>query len=481
MLCQARKEAKTPFSRLIHGIFSLSIAEKVVKGIKAFFSALILIGLVLAGFNLLTYFGKLDGDPMIHARFAEMGSRGQWFRYNASEISSGVTSLFWMFLGAIGWSFAGIKGCLFLYNAFILIGWIGGAILLGALIFRCCQSFLWSIMGAVFFVGFPGIAANGLTGMENMTFAFFIFLFIYLYSLSADSPLRGKRRFLLAMVLGLVLGLQIVTRPEGGLVALAFAGIEGWRFLGTRERETRNNIVFRFLIVALSSSLVVLPAWGFHWSVTGKLLPGSGLAPMMSERRMPTSLHIVGPSWIYLRTLMRLMLYFPLLAGTGAAVYFIKRRFSLGLEGEKNRASLHSLRLSITASVLGIAFYTLISGALHVNRYTIWIVGLLLLNFFHALGVIFKLAVKNKSKILLAGVALATLWISTDQVVEGIFRHSRGDFIKLKKAKTVIDAVENRKKYTDEFLALLDRHGCGLASQPVGVLFIGRSSDSAYL
>jgi|GEM_PF-4590642 len=49
------------------------------------------------------------GDAIIHLRFIETGARGEWFTYNANEISAGTTSLGWtylfaLFLRASNWS-----------------------------------------------------------------------------------------------------------------------------------------------------------------------------------------------------------------------------------------------------------------------------------------------------------------------------------------------------------------------------------------
>ncbi len=81
--------------------------------------------------NVYVYFGGFDGDPLIHMSFAENASRGRWFRFNPDEPVSGVTSFFWMFTGALGWSLAGIKGCLIIYDGLILLSLAGRGGLLG--------------------------------------------------------------------------------------------------------------------------------------------------------------------------------------------------------------------------------------------------------------------------------------------------------------------------------------------------------------
>ena len=336
-------------------------------------------GFLLPAGYLFFYFGKFDGDPLIHVRYAEMGSRGAWFQFNAAEVTSGVTSFLWMFFGSAGWRVGGIKGCLFLYDFIIILSWVGGAVILGFLVHRWCSSFRISLLASVVFLGYPGIAANGLTGMENMTFAFLVFVFVFLYCLRSDRGYASEKIWVI--LLGFVLGLQILTRPEGIVIALGYAFFELIRFFKEKNRKIRKRILIDLLVVALLSSAIVIPAWGFHFAVTGKVVPGSGIARLMSARRMATAVHVAGPIWVYLRTLIRLATFFPLLMGLGWGLF--PRKFdSAPSRQSKKIHSADSIKLSLLIVFSGIIFYTLITGALHVNRYTIWIFGLATAVFF---------------------------------------------------------------------------------------------------
>jgi len=421
-------------------------------------------------FNFLIYFGGFDGDPLIHVSYAEMASRGHWFNFNLSEVSSGVTSFFWLFTGALGWLIEGIKGCLFVYDGLILISWLGGAGILGYLVYRWGGNSIFGVMAAVFYMGVPGIAANGLTGMENMTFAFFIYIFILIYSIHIEGKVISRRWVLSGIILGILLGLQILTRPEGVIVSIAFAGFEIWRIYTAKNYMQRKNILKHLLLISAVSCLIVFPVWGFHYIITGNLIPESGVARLMSARRMSTSIHLFGPIWLYTRTLIRLISYLPITLGLGLSAYMLRRNFFVKAKNDNVILRYPSLVFSIIVAFLGIFLYTFITGALHVNRYTIWIVGISTAVFFVLVAHFVKFLSEKKSKILLTAIMFGVIWLSMIHLGEGYIRFKRGDHIKLKDWNTIIHAVNNREKQTDDLINLLERHGYRHSEKSIGVL-----------
>ncbi len=421
-------------------------------------------------FNFLIYFGSFDGDPLIHVSYAEMASRGHWFEFNISEVSSGVTSYFWLLIGNLGWVIGGIKGCLFVYSGLILISWLGGAGILGYLVFRWGGNPIFGVIAAVCYLGFPGIAANGLTGMENMTFAFFLYIFILIYSFHIEGKFVSKRWVLSGIILGMLLGLQILTRPEGVIVSIAFAGVEIWRICAAKNYMQRKNILKHLLLISAVSCLIVFPVWGFHYIITGNLIPESGVARLMSARRMSTSIHLFGPIWLYTRTLIRLISYLPITLGLGLSAYMLRRNFFIKAKNDNVILRYPSLVFSIIVAFLGIFLYTFITGALHVNRYTIWIVGISTAVFFVLVAHFVKFLSEKKSKILLTAIMFGVIWLSMVQLGEGYFRFKRGDHIKLKNWNTIIHAVNNREKQTDDLINFLERHGYRHSEKSIGVL-----------
>ncbi len=427
--------------------------------------------LVIFLFNLLTYFGGFTGDPLIHARFAEMATQGLWFRFNAAEISSGVTSFLWMLLGTSGWLIGGIKGCLQIYKGVILISWLGSAGLLGMLVYRWSKIKVYAVLTSAVFLGYPGIALNGLTGMENMTFFFFVVLFLLVYSKYADNDQKSSGKSLLAIFLGIILGLQIITRPEGVVIALGFFVIEIWRMFNTKYPREQQSILKNFFLVVACSFLIVIPVYGFHFFMTGNLIPGSGVARMMGARRLMTSFHIFGPIWLYTRTLIRLVSYLPLFLTLGTTAHFMFRRNkNSNVQGNILISQNPSLRLAFFIAVLGIGLYTFVTGALHVNRYTIWIIGILTAIFIATLSKIFQTYSNNKSKLLISGILAGIIWIFAAQIGEGIFRYLRQDYIKLADVKSVVHAVDNRREQTNNLLSQISNNSDFFHEEPVGIL-----------
>jgi len=442
----------------------------VKPGVKRILYFFIIIEIIISIFNFLIYFGGFDGDPLIHVSYAEMASRGHWFNFNLSEVSSGVTSFFWLFIGALGWLIEGIKGCLFVYDGLILISWLGGAGILGYLVYRWGGNSIFGVMAAVFYMGFPGIAANGLTGMENMTFAFFLYIFILIYSIHIEGKFFSRRWISSGIILGILLGLQILTRPEGVIVSIAFAGFEIWRIYTAKNYMQRKNILKHLLLISAVSCLIVFPMWGFHYIITGNLIPESGVARLMSARRMSTSIHLFGPIWLYTRTLIRMISYLPITIGLGLSVYILKRNFFVKAKKDNMIQKYPSLVFSVIVALLGILLYTFITGALHVNRYTIWIVGISTAVFFVLVAQFIQLLSEKKSKILMTAIMFGVIWMSMVHLGEGYIRFKRGDHIKLKDWNTIIHNVNNREKQTDDLINLLERHGYRHNERAIGVL-----------
>ncbi|MFC2157900.1 ArnT family glycosyltransferase [Acidobacteriota bacterium] len=435
------------------------------KIIRLMILIIICLAFLLALTNLYLYFGVFDGDPLIHVAYAEQASQGNWFRFNPTEISSGVTSYLWMFTGALGWKFGGVKGCLFIYDVLIFLSWIGCAFMLYKLIVSWGGKPLFGILAGALFLSFPGIGATSLTGMENMTYSFLFFLFLYAYH-RVSSAGSASGPLLSGAVLGLLAGLQILIRPEGYVVALIYAGYELWRILSCGSKEER-KIIFRRLFWTASTALVIVaPVWILHYSITGHLFPESGTARLMSARRASTAYHLFGPFWLYARTIFRLGIYFPISAVLFYVFYWFLIPKRAGRRESRLMPDYHSLKLSVYSIGAGILLYTLGTGALHVNRYTIWILGLVTALFALSISNLIDSKGKGMTALAMAAVFLAIVIISG----EAIFRYRRGDSLKLQGWNKIQSAVNNREIQTDKLMALLSRNGMDIDNLPLGLL-----------
>jgi hypothetical protein len=162
--------------------------------------------------------------------------------------------------------------------------------------------------------------------------------------------------------------------------------------------------------------------------------------------------------------------FLPITIGLGLSVYILKRNFFVKAKKDNMIQQYPSLVFSVIVALLGIFLYTFITGALHVNRYTIWIVGISTAVFFVLVAHFIKLLSEKKSKILLTAIMFGVIWLSMVHIGEGYIRFKRGDHIKLKDWNTIIHAVNNREKQTDDLINLLERHGYRHSEKSIGVL-----------
>jgi hypothetical protein len=434
--------------------------------------------IILAAVNAYVYFGGFDGDPQIHMSFAENASRGRWFRFNPDETVSGVTSLFWMFAGAFGWFLAGIKGCLIVYDGLILLGWLGGAVCLGYLVFRWGGHRIFGVLAGTLYLGYPGIAANGLTGMENMTFAFFVYVFILAYALFDERRRLRARRTALQIGLGALLALIVLTRPEGMVVVAAFAAVEVGLMLCPINREDIGGRFRALCLIGAVFILIIMPFGIFHYAVTHKVMLGSGLARLMHSRRLSTSVHLLGPLWFYPWTLARLVIYLPVAAGLALAAWRSLARRPSAPPGHRGLPGCPSWHLSAWTAVLGVGLYSFVTGAVHTNRYTIWIVGLSTAIFFTTAGRV--LLDGERAKLLPAIVLAGIFWMGAVSVGEGLFRLRRGDHTKLLRWDGVIETVKDRRQRSDELIRVLESEGWRIGPRKVGILLQEIQARLAY-
>ena len=435
------------------------------KQIRPVILIVICLALIVSISNLILYFGVFDGDPLIHVAYAEHASQGEWFRFNPTEISSGVTSYLWMFVGALGWKLGGVTGCLFVYDALILLSWLGCAFLLYRMTIQWGGKSLFGLLAAALFLGFPGIGATGLTGMENMTFSFLFFLFIYAFH-RFTSEGKEARSLFSGVILGILLGLQILIRPEGYVIAVVYAGFEMWTFWKASGGAERKEVFFRLFWTAVLALIVVSPVWVLHYNITGFLFPESGVARLMSARRAPTAIHLFGPIWLYSRTLARLVIYFPI----SSVLLYVAYRF-LFRRGERGSQEGFlpingSLKLAVFSIGAGLLLYSFGTGALHVNRYTIWILGITTSLFAVFLNRLLDSQGKRFRTAALAAVLVSIVIISS----EAYFRFQRGDHLKLQGWDKIQSAVEGRQRQTDNLLALLAINGVDTERRPLGIL-----------
>lgn len=305
----------------------------------------------LCAVNVLPRAGRFSGDAMIHLGIAERAASGRWFRVQPrrGHLGHHVARL-----DGPGGGPAGPRGLPPHARGRLLPHARGprwrGPLLVRRLALRLGATGPAALAGGAALASLPGVASNAPLGMESGAFACASLAFL----LAVTTPGRLGRP-LHAAALGALLGLCVLLRPEGVLCSVAAA--VALASSGSRRRAGAAAL-------ALAAVLVVAPALYAHWRITGRLLPGSGLSRVMAARRDPASIHLAGPLWLYLAAPARLLVQLPLAW--------------LAFEGARPAGPLPSTRRALLATLAaGFALYTLITGAAHVARLTVWLWALL--------------------------------------------------------------------------------------------------------
>ena len=264
----------------------------------------------------------LAGDAQVHLAVADNFAAGRPFQYNPTgEMVVASTSPFWTMLLALFYRVAGDSAPLLL-SLTVVVFWLADAYVLYVAARRS-----WGLPGlaVAVVVGLwllhTTIVANALGGLENILSALQLLLLYVMtsdYLRSPGAALTPKR----SALLGVVVGWALLTRPDGGLLALGLLGIFGlalWPPLdGERFGRDLGALVGQLAIIGGVALLVLAPWYLYQYTLTGQLVTDSSLARLYNGRL--GSLMLI-PDTLYLhpKTIVSLASAFaPLAAGLPA-------------------------------------------------------------------------------------------------------------------------------------------------------------------
>ncbi len=371
---------------------------------------------------------------MIHLAIAERAAAAGWFEFNPGEITSATTSPAWTALTAALLSLGGFPLALPVLALVPVAALAGTAALISRAARRLGASASTALLGGLLFASLPGVAFNAPLGMENVVFAGAALAF--LLAITIPDKIRSSG---VAAALGALLGLCVLLRPEGVVLAVAVAVVardaagEGAR-LGPS-------------VLALTAVAVVGPVAYAHWRITGCWLPGSGLSRLMAARRDVASFHVGGPVWLYLATPARLLVQLPMAW--------------LAFEGARPPRPAPTTRRALLGTLAaGGALYTLVTGAAHVARVTGWLWALLAV--FAAVGISRQLALaaagaRGRSR----GLAIACVAHVAIACAETVIRaRTAAQFGGGMSRVALQRAIDRRRVGTDRMLRGLCEGGC---------------------
>lgn len=411
---------------------------------------LAVIALTLAG---MAIFGRgMAGDAVVHLVIAERMSEGQWFDYNGlgEHVSASTSPLWTLILTAAVWVspdrspwFLKVLACMV---------WIAQAVLAYQVVFpRMGIRPVPRLAGTIWWITCPPVVINSLSGMENAAVALGVLLLLVV----VYEYITGRMRTVpFAIAFGFIaLGL-VATRPEAAAWPVA-AGV-ALLVLGVPAEKPRRTTLLAVSVAALITLAGLIPwlAWQYHF--TGTLVTDSSRARLVLGQQT-ASVHLAG-----FAVHTKAALYvggFLLPAAVGTAVVLsgaVRRRL-------RNPEDI-LVSASAVAIVVTILFYTVVTGAQHVGRYTLPLVP-----FIFALGAegLWRVGqhLRCSSRSAMVGMLpllFGTLWF----VVAGISEVDRRGTVVGYGLSAVVDAPSRRIAYTD---ALLESLGLEARTDPARI------------
>lgn len=365
--------------------------------------AALLVALMAAPFAL-----NLAGDAQVHLAIAEAFAAGRPFQYNpGGEIVVASTSPFWTMLLALYFTVAGRFAPLLLSLTVVAV-WLST----GYVLYRAARD-LWGFTGGwlaavvLLWLAHTTVVANALGGLENVLSALQLLLIYYLTAkdltqsregrkgrepkagrpATDDGPLTpshsplatshsplATRHWPLTPVLGLLLGWAILTRPDGGLLALLLVGLYLLALLVPSADEPMaaraRRAIVSGAIIGLVALAVLVPWYAYQYAQTGRLVTDSSIARLYNGRQ--GSLAVI-PGLLYVHPKAFLSLasaFLPLSLGFLVAAGLLLREF---LRARGRRAAFYAACYAQLAAVLlviaGFAFFTFVVGAEAFGRY----------------------------------------------------------------------------------------------------------------
>lgn len=235
-------------------IVTIFVTSVVVTGLSCLYYLSTMLSYTFPGFTL--------DDSWIHLQYARSIYEGIPWEYSPGFPSTGSTSPLWSVILSVLFHFSsdpiGLASGVYLIS---MCFYIAASFLVGVIVSEYTESVAWGVLGIIGFVIIPRNTWLMLSGMETPLFVFVLLLSIIILD---------KTEIKYDLVLGVIVGIAYLSRPEG--ILIAFCVPLRFLLLTLKGKVDRKRVATLFASAALAA-LVALP-WILHClSVTGLPLP----------------------------------------------------------------------------------------------------------------------------------------------------------------------------------------------------------------
>ncbi|NHI90095.1 MAG: hypothetical protein EAX87_11280 [Candidatus Thorarchaeota archaeon] len=201
-------------------------------------------------------------DSWIHLQFARTIFEGHPWEYSPGYPSTGSTSPLWsILLSSVFYLSTDVTGQVWGVYSISILFYVASTFMVGKIVFDYTESITWGMLSVLGFVIIPRNTWLMLSGMETPLFVFILLLSIIILD-KADMKYD--------LLLGVLVGMAYLSRPEGIIVAL---GVPIRFALLVHKGEVNKKRIVTLFASAGLAILVVLPWIMYCLNVTGLPLP----------------------------------------------------------------------------------------------------------------------------------------------------------------------------------------------------------------
>jgi len=380
------------------------------------------------------------GDGIVHLRVAELFAHGQGFQFNLGEPVVATTSLMWTFIISIFFILLNPSWVAHIVKFLDIILWFLTIFMVLTTWKSIYKSRLVGLISAALFAFNPGVFQNSVNGMEAILSALLHITLFYLVFVKAE---KKKIGFLIVLII--LSTMSTLTRPEGILFCLLLGGFICWR---ERAVSSKSMGLLAGAVVGVIVNLIV------NMNVSGTIIQDSSVARMAFGLRESI---LIGFIHFHPRSIVRFIAYWPLTLGIVLSRIVVIKQISSrpAIFQEETPVLTNAIDFSFILIGVMLFIYTFVLGATHTIRYWIpffpFVVGI----GSGTLIYMYQNYIGSQRRLLFITTIVIIIWLLSIYYIEWrlrvpLVRYSH---------EYIVNAVQNREKFTDNYLRSLGVKG----------------------